>query len=1166
MRKYDFHQMLKAAVLCLTLAMLTVGTLSAQTALGSISGIVSDPNGLRVPGAKIIVTDIKRGLSYSRVSNATGFYQVTDLIPSTYRISAEKSSFQTYVVDSFPLITQQEAVLNIPLQVGSTKQEVTVLSQTQMIEPANATLGGVVPEELVTNLPLVSRNVLTLTAILPGVQPSTPNSYSTTFYTYANRYSISGGLEDTEQILLDGVTTQTPGDVNGAYNVALQPSPDSIEAMRVETNDFSAAYGRSGGGLVTMETKSGTNAFHGDAYDFLRNDALDANGFFSNLNGAKRPPLRHNDYGFTFGGPVIKNRTFFFFSFEGVAETAGRFTLFTVPTAAERSGDFSQDLDGAGDPITIYNPFSTRPDPSSPGNYVRDPFPNNQIPSSLMDSVALKALSYYPLPNQSGLPNTHLNNLSLTNAVYNPAKEISTRIDHNFSDTKRLFARYNLTGITSGDVNWWGNAASPVYGNLPTNAKSGVLGYTETFGSSTVLDLRAAYNRFTASRTSFGYPFDMTSLGLPADLQTYVNQGTLSVFPTFAIGGYTQLGPAAGVSFTGASGEWDFLANVMRTFGRHTLQAGIEYIPAYDNLFYAGPGFSANFSQDMTQGPNPLIASSTAGDSFAAFLLGTGDGGGSYYSAKPATANRYLTQYIEDDVKVGRNLTLNIGFRLEEETALTERHNRLDAIDLNVTNPISNQVPLTVQGGYVFAGSGPDSLGRRALAPIEIKPNPRIGLAYSLNGKTVIRAAYGIFYGVPQDGPTNAFTGAPWATGTTWQATLDGITPNDTLSNPFPNPNAFVYPPGTGPGLLTGVGGGLDGPLPSTLKDMYNQQWNLTIQRSFTQTTMLQVAYAGNKATHIGDTVGVELDQLPPQDLAQGTALLQLVPNPFNGIATGGSLGFQSTVQAGQLLRPYPGWTDVTAAGAGEGNSEYESGQVLFEKRLSKGNSLLASYTWSKTMADLFDGSFNNLYGGGANTVRNWYCIKCEHSPSIYDVPHRFVLSSTYNLPFGRGERFGSGWNGFEERVLGGWQIGGILTLASGMPLEFSTAENTSYSFGGNQHPNTTGISARVSNKSFREWFNPAAFVQPAPFTFGNLGRTFTAVREDWTRNLDFSLLKDINITEKSRLQLRGEAFNLTNTTVFSAPGQTVGTSSLGVISGQSNGPRTIQVSGKIIF
>ena len=520
-------------------------------------------------------------------------------------------------------------------------------------------------------------------------------------------------------------------------------------------------------------------------------------------------------------------------------------------------------------------------------------------------------------------------------------------------------------------------------------------------------------------------------------------------------------------------------------------------------------------------------------------------------------------------------MTINVGFRLEEETATTERYNRYAAINPYVLNPISSQVtnpftgtsPWNLYGAYVFPGSGSDNLGRRQINPIEVKPSPRLGIAYALNEKTVIRTGYGLFFGVAYDGATREFNSAAFQTTTQMVSTTggDGIHPAALLSNPFPS--GFLYPPGSSQGLLTLVGQSLNTAYPPTLKTPYNQQWNFSIQRTLAQDMLLQVAYVGNKGTHLPwISGGGLLNQLAPQYQALGSQLTALVPNPFYGNPniTSGTLA-QPTVQYGQLLRPYPEWQTVSLDGEAVGNSEYEALQISFTKRFSKGLSLIGSYTWSKTMSDVDDGQWNGAATTGG-AIRSNYCRRCEHSVSTYDVPSRFTLSFVGELPFGKGKRFGNNMNRVVDTMLGGWQANGVLSLASGQPLLFGVAANNTYSFGGGEHPDVVGNPVLSSGKNIYEWFNTSAFAQPANYTFGTLSRTYTGVRADMLRNLDFSMFKNFSVRERIKLQFRAEAFNVTNTPVFAAPGTTVNGVNFGVITGQSNAPRALQLALKLLF
>lgn len=1139
----------------------------AQSFMASVTGIVSDPSGSVVPSVKVTAIDIARGVRFTATTNQNGVYIINSLIPSTYKITAEAAGFQTYMLDSFPLQAKQEAGLNITLTLGTSAQSVEVSSQVQTIDPTNATLGGVVNNKSIVDLPIINRNVLTLMAIEPGVQPSTQNNYSSNFFTSAIRYSFNGGLESTSDFQQDGISILNQSDIPGIMGLTMLPSVDAVDEMRVQTNSYSASYGRSGGGITTMVTKSGTNTIHGSAFDFLRNNGLNANSFFSNRSGAKIAPLHENQFGGSLGGPIIKNKTFVFGVYEQNINNAGAFGLFTVPTEAMRGGDFSQAFNAAGALKVINNPFSTTGDPNNPGQFVRSPFPGNIIPKSMIDPVGKAAASYWPAANLGGLTN----NLNSTAVSANPLKEITTKVDHNFSSNKRGFVRYSYLYNVAGSPNLFRNLADQGYGPMTVHAQNAALGYTQMLGAATVMELRLGVNRFNALRPSNGLGFKLTTLGLPQATQQYLEEGDVDEFPGIAVQGYSTLGNNNGPYYESHELDYIMSGTILRVIGKHTLTLGGEHRDYFLNFLQTNP-LLMNFGADMTQGPNPRTVSSTSGDAVASMLLGVGDSGSAGYYARTANGNHYFAEFLQDDIKWTRKLTMNVGIRFEQETGTTERYNRMAAIDPYVLNPISSQVtnPLTGQkpwnlyGGYVFAGGGPDSLGRHSIRPIEIKPSPRIGLAYALDEKTVIRAAYGIFFGVPFAGATREFTSGAFTTSTPWVTTVggDGIHPNALMSNPFPT--GYFYPPGSSLGLLSAIGQSLSSAYPDALKTLYNQQWNLSVQRALPGNTMLQVAYVGNKGTHLAWSGGggsVSMNMLRPDQIAaNGNKLLTLVNNPFVGIITAGTLA-QPQIQYGQLLRAFPLWQNVAQDGQAIGNSEYDALQVSFTKRYSNGVSLIAGYTWSKIMSDISDGTWSS-----PGSIRSYYCVRCEHSNGAYDVPHRFTLSGVGELPFGKGKMFGHDWNRAVDAVLGGWQANAIMTLARGVPLVFGVAANTSYSFGGGQHPDLVGNPVLSSGKSIYQWFNTAAFAQPANFSSGNLSRTFTAVRADNLKNLDLSLFKNFSLTEQFKLQFRAEAFNVTNTPVFGAPGTTVNGVNFGVITGQSNPPRNLQLALKLLF
>ncbi len=1129
----------------------------AQTSRALITGLVTDGTGAVISGVKITVTDIQRNQEYKTESNTSGLYRIIELTPGSYRVTAEATGFRTYVLESLPLNTQQNATLNITLEIGALTERVQVTATGPLLEASSATLSSVVENKKIIDLPLNNRNVYSLLRLVPGVTPSTPNSDSD-FFTSTIRFSINGGKESLNDIQLDGVTAMVQSDINGIYGASAIPSVEGIQEFRVQTNSYTAEYGRSGGGQVTMLSKSGTNEIHGSVFEFLRNSAMDSKNFFQNRSGARKPSFQQHQYGASAGGPIRKDKTFVFGLYERRLVKSGSFGLFTVPTAQQLTGDFSETRNANGTQRLIFDPLTTRENPDAPGRFIRTPFTGNRIPAARFDPVAVKAMALYPQANQAGNPFTNQNNVALQNVPRSPTDKWDFKVDHNITQNRRFFVTYHRFKQDTAAPDWWGNGAAPSDGIMYWGSHNGAVDYTETIGSGTILNLRGGVSRFNAWRPAYTYGFDSTTLGLPRSLQDVAQRYGAPRIPRFDITDMTSIGPNNGSTYKSDNTAYSAVGYLNKIAGRHSWKFGGEWRTF--TLGFAQFGSSpANFSftRLMTQGPDARTA--TNGDGFASFLLGTGSGGTATHRIKPANLSRYYAMYAQDDFKFNSKLTLNIGLRYEIEGATTERYDQQTVMDPYIKNPLSDRTGLNLRGGYLFAGTD-QSLGRRGIRDKEHKFNPRIGLAYQMDSKTVIRTGYGIFYGVPKFAATDRYTGAPYNSATPWQNSLDGITPLEFLRDPFKQ--GFVLPTARTLGLMSGVGFALNTAWATEMKTPYNQQWNFTIQRQLTANTMIEGAYAGNKGTH-NEIVQGDLGQLPPELLNASSRVNDVVPNPFFGLIDPASLVGTATVQRGRLLRgQYAQFTSVGPGAPAWGNSNYHALQSRFERRFGGGTSIMVSYTWSKSITDSSDGIWND----GQGTLRNWYCRQCERSLSTYDVPHRLVYNFNYDLPFGKGKAIGSTWGKVPNMLFGGWQTNGIMTLNSGQPLIFSQTTNNSFSFGGLQRPDSSGSDAQISNRSIDRWYDTSQFRIARDYTFGTMSRTHSVLRNDWTRNLDFSMFKNTQINERFNLQFRAEAFNLTNTPIFSAPNNNVEAAAFGTITGQSNPPRQIQMGLKLLF
>jgi hypothetical protein len=1135
----------------------------AQTVAGAISGLVTDASGSAVAQAVIRVTDLDRNVTLQTISNDTGFYVVTPVPPGRYRITAERPGFRRYVLEPFPVSTQQKASVNITLEVGMVTESVTVTGTAELMETTTATLSAVVENKRIVDLPLNGRNVYSLAALTPGVFARLPaQGISSEGFHSIGMFTVNGGRDSSNAILMDGVPVTMNSNTNNMNANSALPTVEGVEEFRIQTNAYSADYGRSGGGILTIATKSGTNELHGSAFNFLRNNRMDANNYFANAAGRRLGTFQRNEFGFSLGGPVYipglyngKDKTFFFNAYEGRRQRQQVIAQMTLPTDLQMAGDFSQTLNAQGQLRVIYDPFTATPDPTRPGEFIRTAFPGNRIPLARMDPVALKTQEFYGArPNAPGLPFTGQNNFVFQGAAPDNVNRDTVKVDHNISDKQRMFVRYTIFDVVSSRPEYWPGPGCPDGGCFTNNERqqNAAFDYSNTISPYSLLSLRYGFARSILDRGSWFQGFRPSSLGLPANVEEGAD---LLVFPQYGIEEMTPPGLQHHWNFRSANMSHTVIGTLSRVVGSHNLKTGTEIRSNLINHMQAAWQLVFNFNRGMTQGPDARRVSTTAGFGYASFLLGAGAGGNLVNGIRPAMESKSFGFYLQDDWRATRKLTINLGVRWDFETGVTERYDRFAIFDPDVRSPLSDRAGFELKGGYRFPDNGMD---RRTLRPVEWrKVAPRVGLAYQLRPSTVIRSGYGIFYAMAPYG-ANFYPTAPFRAITPWLNSLDGVNPHHLLSNPFPD--GVLQPEGSRLGLIAANGQGVTAPVPvETMTTPYNQQWNFTIARQFGQNMVIEAAYVGNKGVHIPFRNGWEMNQLHPDLIRPDAGLLELVDNPFFGIVPVGPLS-TPRVQRGRLLTRFPQYPSVLYWAPSWGNSNYHAFQAKLEKRFSGGNSVVVAYTWSKLISDGGDNAWSSAL------FTNYFCRACEKSISPYNQPHRLVGSFTYELPFGRGKTYGAGWNSFLNAVLGQWQLNGIATLNSGLPLQFAVPQNTSFSFGGGQRPDATGADARMDNPTLQKWFDTSAFALPAPYTFGNLGRVHPTLRSDRIENIDFSVFKNFRIRERFTLQFRAESFNLTNTPVFNPPNTTVGDANFGVVTSQANRPRQTQLALKILF
>ncbi|HVA01411.1 MAG TPA: TonB-dependent receptor [Terriglobia bacterium] len=1078
----------------------------AQAYFGGIGGTVTDSSNAAIPGAVITVTNTQTGVKYHVTSNQTGYYSADQLIPGDYTVTAENKGFQTQVVGPIKIDVNSTVTANITMKVGSVTQRVQVRAVAPLINTTSGTVGTVVNNQTVQEMPLNGRNFTQLLSLVPG-SVSTGNIFMAAG---GSNYSVSGMQSMQSDFTLDGVFNNE--EFFGQY--ALQPVIDSIQEFQVRTNITSAEYGRAAGANIAVATKSGTNQFHGDVWEFLRNNDLDANSWFSNYYGVPRPVYRHNQFGFTAGGPIYiphvyngKDKAFWFADYEGTRFAEAQTQLGTIPTAAMLNGDFS-----APGSAIIYDPSTTTQVGTGPNGpiYSRQAFAGNIIPSGMINSAtAAYAKIFYPSVSAGGA-----NNLVGASPSTLDGNQWNVRGDYTFSDNLRFFAR-----VTKQTVNQLSPTALPaVSTNLNNTFWNSAASLTWLLNPTTVLDVKSGFNRASI--------FDLSSNPAPgADAFLAANpiQGVAAeqgLFPPMSIAGFTSPGQN-GSPFL--DNVWQQIVDLSMVRGKQTLKMGFEDI--HMNGFTDNYGIEGNFSYDNLP---------TAGfDSSGATIAGSGNPVASFLLALPSSGLRNVGQkavymhqntlagYFQDDIRVTRKLTVNLGLRYEYDGWPFDKYNHLGNYYFDThTYGWAGINPIT--------GAGPNS--PRALMNSDWNNiAPRIGLAYSITPKTVIRAGFGKFYEGNNYWMTQGTRGQwPYAVAEGFSST-NTIFPDSPLATYFGN--YFTPAVGTPPNDQHVVA--RDNVIPSTLA------WNIGVQRQLTEDLMLEVTYVGNAAKNTPNFVNGN-DPLP----GPGVVGSPQHPRPEQQFAPDlGPVSLMPTLSS----------------------SNYHGLQVKLDKRFSHGLQALFTYTYAHALATPGAEGFN--YNGAA---QNSNCRYCDYGNSYFDLPHIFTATVIYDLPFGKGMQFGSHVNPILNAVFGNWETSGLFRANSGSPftigIPFDVANTGPRSLV--MRPNYAGGSQTATpapGNAIVGFLNPSAFAIPAQYTYGNLG--VNTVRGPGTYNLDAGLYKNFPIHEgKQSVQFRSEFFNLPNTHSFGCINGTLTTPGFGQAGCTQQAGRIIQFALKIYW
>ncbi len=1145
-----------------------------------LRGTVKDPTGAVIPQATVTATAIATQVQTRTQTDSAGLYIFNYLKPGTYSLKVEKSGFKTWLFPSLELRVGTQTDQDVTLEVGSTQQTVEVKGAAPLLNTVSAALGTTVNDQYIQSLPLLDRNIANLSFLAGGV---TQVSGASATMLGGTVFASNGQRYGTAEFRLDGVLATRPeGGEGGNTVVDFMPSVDALQEFRLQNNNMSAEYGNNGGTVVNVVTKSGTNNFHGSGYWFFRRPGLDANDFFTNQGGGTKGQYAHDQYGGSIGGPIKRDKTFFFFDYERFRNNSPVIVNETVPTELERQGDFSQTFNSdTGNLQQIYNPFQVSP--TGNGDYERQPFAGNIIPSSMFDPIGAKLVNLYPKPTDAGVGPAHLFNFSDKLIETNPSWQMDLRIDQNFSAANRLTGRFSMS---HSEDNVPDDFLSPVTSKAITHD----VALEDTW---TVSPTLLWVNRVGVNRDN--YPLithetvDPRSVGFPDILLD--NPWYHEVhFPTIRVDNYATLASYNGCCTDTVEGDtqWMFDSTATKIYRNHSIKFGVEERIFLNNFFQPD-----NTSGLFEFGPDPTMQfvfspDGSQGNSVAALLLGfLLPGGTNTNFLRPHVANKSSVgaAFIQDDWKATSRLTVSAGLRWEWTVPYSERYNH------NMFSCFTCPSGITVPGVGPIIGTtilaGPNK--RHANSSL-FDLGPRLSFAYRLGNNTVIHTGAGMYHGMSF--ATNwQYGGFAWQADANATPSLDGgVTRFATMENPYPLGFNMPQQGKYGPLSLWGYGDENHGSDTFRTGEIY--QWNIGIQHQWGN-MMLEADYVGNRSTHLPWNYSTENRNFinAANRVKYGSAgLAQLVPNPFQYLFQGpqaifdapGSIYNNDTIPQINLLRPYPQFDGVfTGFPLFVANSSYHAFQLRFEKRAAHGLAFVGNYTFSKFIDDS-DAGGNAWIGGGGGaglgfigSPQDFTNLALEKSVSANDTPQRLTFAVIYDLPVGRGERFGTHMNKVLNGVVGGWKLTPFVTFQSGQPI--SVNDSNQLLADGNQRPNLigkpcSGASLDAIANGTANYFNTDAFSHPDDQMPGTAPRYLSNCRVQGIYNLDLSIAKQFHIKENMFLEVRGDFFNALNTPRFGAPrantadGTGFGADGFGAISYQENQPRHGQIGIHFVF
>ncbi len=1142
------------------LAVMTALAVLGQDSRGQIQGRVTDPSGAVVSAASVRATNTATNVATAITTNQTGDFLVPFLLPGTYKLSVEAAGFKQWIHDGIGVQVNDRITLNATLTVGSASEAISVTGDAPLVDASSASLGTVVDQRRVSELPLKDGNPIMLSSLSPGVMNLSTGGWSRPFDNASpSAIAISGNRTGTNEFTLDGA----PNTTGAGGNVAYIPPAGVVEEFKIQTATFDASNGFASGAVVNVSLKSGTNQLRGQLYEFFQNPVLNANSFFNNLSGQPPANIRQHRFGVNASGPVVipklyngRNKSFWMYGYEGIKDTFPRATVTdTVPTEAERRGDFSQLL-SVGSQYQLYDPATITA--AANGRFSRQPIPGNIIPPNRISPLAQNVQKYWPAANLPGTRDGSSNYTILVPDIDDFWSHVF-RVDHNVSERNRFFIRGDANRRRSLTENRYGNDA---YGTLYFRRNlGGGADHVYVFRPNLLLNTRYSYTKYYDNQDPRSMGTDIKALGFS---DAYVSQvksiapNAVSL-PNFNVGGFAPISNA-GVS-KASRDTHSMAANVTHIVRNHSLKYGYEHRVYRDYSINLGLNSGRfDYAADWTRGPLDNSPTAPLGQPLASFLLGLPTAGFLDFNDTYAQQAIVSGGYLQDDWKISPKLTLTLGLRYEVGRPTTERFNRtVRGFDANVISPLQAEAQANyarspipevtpanfkVNGGLTFAGVNgqPRSLWNADRNNI----SPRFGFAYQLDRRTAIRGGFGRFYDLDRQ----TVNQSGFSRRTLIVPSLNNGQ-NFLATTAAPYPNGIDRPTGSAQGLLSFAGQGVSGFNPY-LRTPYTQRWQFSIQRELVKDIALEVAYVGSRSEDLRITRAI--NPIPRQYLSTSLTrdqvtidlLSRAVPNPFYPALPNTNLATTNTTRS-QLLRPYPQFTGVSIAN-NDGYSNYHSLQTRLEKRFSKGYTIMTAYTWSKFME--------------GTSYLNETDPKPEYVVSDQDRTQRLVVSGIWEIPIGRGKRFGGAMRGTADKILGGWQAQGIYQFQGGPPLGFGNAI-----FNGD----LKSVPLSGDQRSISRWFNTDAGFDRIPArqlgsNIRYMPSRFSGIRAAGIDNWDLSVIKNTHFNEHIYLQFRAEFLNAFNHSQFSPPNTSPSSTTFGTVTETAQMPRLMQFGLKLFF